>query len=120
MKFTTEVKQFLLQAESKALATNGPDGINVVPVSSVRVENDQIWLVNYFMEKTHENILTDSAVALTFWSGMAGYQVKGRVDYQESGDIFNDVKEWVAETLPDRVVKGVLVIDPEEVYDIAP
>lgn len=110
----------ILDADSKALATNGPHGLNVVPVSSVRVENGQIWLVNYFMEKTAENIVADPQVALTCWTGMAGYQVKGRVDYQEDGEIFNDVKAWVADTLPDRVVKGVLVIEPEEVYNIAP
>ena len=120
MKFTKEIKEAVLDADSKALGTNGPHGLNVVPVSSIRVENGQIWLVNYFMKKTLENILEDPQVALTCWKGMKGFQIKGKVEYQESGDIFAEVKDWVAETLPDRVVKGVLVIDPEETYSITP
>jgi len=119
MEFTTEVQDMLLQAENKALATNGPHGLNVVPVSSVRVEDGNIWLVNYFMNKTHENILADSEVALTFWSGLTGYQVKGQVNYHEAGEFFDTVTEWIADTTPDRVVKGVLVIEPEEIHEIS-
>lgn len=30
------------------------------------------------------------------------------------------VVEWIKETIPDRIVKGIIVIEPKEVRDIAP
>ena len=115
------IKEFLLQADSKALATVAPDGTpNVVPVSSLRVEGDAIVLVNYFMEKTLENILAHNQVALVAWSKMIGYQVKGTAEYQTSGNLFESIVAWVAETIPGRVVKGILVITPIQIHDIAP
>ena len=117
----THIKQFLLNADSKALATLSRDGvINVVPVSSMKIIEDKIVLVNYFMEKTLENILSNDNIALVAWSEMAGYQVKGKVEYRTSGDTFDMVTNWIRETIPGRVVKGVLIIEPAEVYDISP
>jgi len=36
-----------------------------------------------------------------------------------SEGIFDTVTEWIADTTPDRVVKGVLVIEPEEIHEIS-
>lgn len=94
--------------------------INVVPVSTIRIIDDQIVLVNYFMGKTLDNIWSNNNVVLVAWSKMEGYQVKGKVEYRTSGNIFDMVTDWVKETIPDRVVRGVLVITPGEIYDVAP
>lgn len=115
------VEEFILSADSKALSTISSDGLlNVVPVSSVRVFDGKIVLVNYFMQKTLENIISNNQVAFVAWSKMIGYQIKGSVEYQNSGEIFEDVVSWIKETIPGRVVKGVLIINPNEVHDIAP
>lgn len=116
----TQIEQFVLHADSKALATTGPNGLNVVPVSSVKIVDGKIWLVNYFMDKTVENIKADSHVALVCWSGMSGYQIKGDVLYTEEGAEFEQAKEWIHSILPERVVKGLLIIIPTETFDIAP
>lgn len=115
------VEKFILSADSKALATISSDGLlNVIPVSSVRVFDGKIVLVNYFMQKTLENLNSNNKVAFVAWSKMIGYQIKGSVEYQDSGEIFEDVVSWIKETIPGRVVKGVLIINPNEVHDIAP
>jgi len=115
------VEKFILSADSKALATISSDGLlNVIPVSSVRVFDGKIVLVNYFMQKTLENLNSNNQVAFVAWSKMIGYQIKGSVEYQDSGEIFEDVVSWIKETIPGRVVKGVLIINPNEVHDIAP
>jgi predicted pyridoxine 5'-phosphate oxidase superfamily flavin-nucleotide-binding protein len=114
------IEQFILQANSKALATFGSQGLNVVPISSVKIVDGQIWLINYFMEKTLENILENQEVALVCWSGMFGYQIKGQAVYVEEGESFEQAKQWVKEILPERIVKGLVIITPKELFDIAP
>lgn len=58
------VKEFLLTANGKALATNGPNGLNVIPVSTIFTEGNNIVLVDYFMKKTLQNILENKNVSL--------------------------------------------------------
>lgn len=119
MEFTTKIIDVIENAEGKALATHVPDCLHVVPVSTVKVKNNQILLVNYFMGKTLKNIQENPGVSLACWRGLEGYQIKGTVQYVTEGDIFDSMKAMVYEMLPDRVVKGVLILTPAEVYDVS-
>ncbi|MDQ5901721.1 MAG: uncharacterized protein QG580_436 [Patescibacteria group bacterium] len=115
------VEEFILSADSKALATISSLGVlNVVPVSSIRVFDSKIVLVNYFMDKTFQNIISNDQVAFVAWSKMIGYQIKGKAEYKDSGEVFDTVVSWIRETIPGRVVKGVIMITPIEIHDIAP
>lgn len=120
MELTNTTVDLLLTADSKALATYGPHGLNVVPVSTIRVVNGKIWLINYFFNKTVENILADKNVSLVGWKGFDGFQVKASVSHLTEGPLFDEAKAWVAELLPDRIVKGLLILTPESVYNISP
>ncbi len=114
------IEEFILSADSKALATWSENGINVVPVSSIKVVDGRIWLIDYFMDKTRNNFLRNNNVALACWKEMMGYQIKGTVLYSTEGEDFNKAKEWIKEILPERKVKGLLEITPEEIHDISP
>ncbi|MBP6866088.1 MAG: pyridoxamine 5'-phosphate oxidase family protein [Candidatus Pacebacteria bacterium] len=114
------VEQFITSADSKALATSGASGLNVVPVSSLKVVEGKIWLINYFMDKTLQNILENKNVSLVCWTKMMGYQIKGAVEYKTTGAEFDQAVTWIREMLPDRIVKGLLIISPTDIYDIAP
>ncbi len=114
------VKEFLLNATSKALATNGIAGINVVPVSSIFIEEENIILVDYFMNKTIDNILENKEVSLTAWKDMYGYQIKASCEYKKEGEVFESITLKVKKILPERIVKGVLVLKIKEIFDIAP
>lgn len=120
MELTKEITDLLLNADSKAFATTGPNGLNVVPVSTIRVVDGKIWLMNYFFRKTIENIVAESHVSLVGWKGFDGYQVKGSVLYVTEGPQFAEAKSWVAQNLRDRIVKGLLILTPEEVHSISP
>ncbi len=89
MKLPQEVTQILLNAEAKALATSYNNNINVVPVSSVKIVNNKIWLIDYFFNKTSANIKQNPNVALTFWIGLRDFQIKGETTYLTSGELFN-------------------------------
>lgn len=114
------IEKFILNAPSKALATYGKYGINVIPVSSLKIVDGEIWLINYFMDKTLENILENKEVGLVCWSKMFGYQVKGEASYLEEGEKFEQARVWIKEILPERIVKGLIILKPKEIFDIAP
>ncbi|MCI5051344.1 MAG: hypothetical protein MRY57_03475 [Candidatus Pacebacteria bacterium] len=109
-------KEFILNAESKALGTYG-DNIHVIPVSTIFINNEQIILCNYFMKNTIDNILQNPNVSLSCWSQTQGIQIKGIVTYQETGDVFSWIQNIISQKYPHRILKGVLVINPSDVYD---
>ena len=112
-------KDTIEKASGRALATTGPNGINVAALSMARVKDSEVWLFNFFMRKTVENIEAEPEVALSCWTGLEGIQMKGEVEYVTEGDRFKEAVEWVAGENPDRVVKGLLVFTPSEIYDLS-
>lgn len=119
MQLSEEQVNFILTAESKALATHGIGNVNVVPVSTVFVFDNKIILVDYFMKKTTENIDTYPWASLVCWSGLEGFQIKGHINYVTSGILFDNIKRKIATDLPQRIVKGILSMTPASLYDIS-
>jgi len=121
MNIPTEIEKFILGADSKALATIGTDlqSLNVVPVSTIKISGDKILLVNYFMGKTLENIQNNPHICFTCWKGLAGYKINAIAEHITDGKVFDGIKSWVAEILPDRTVRGVLILTPTEIFDIS-
>lgn len=109
----------IINAEARALATTGPHEVNVVPVSVVAVQNEKIYLYNFFMKKTVENLQTEPLVALTCWSGLAGIQVKARAHYLTSGDVFTEAKTEMLVRFPDRTLSGVIELTPTVIFDVS-
>ncbi len=120
MKLSNTCEALVLQAEGKALATYGKEsGINVVPVSSVKVVDGEIVLVNYFFGQTLSNIEENPVVSLACWKGLEGYQIKALARYETEGERFEEIKTWIKEILPERVVKGIVVLTPTAVFDVS-
>lgn len=119
MNTLKQISDVLLQADGKALATSFEDIINVVPVSTVKIVDEKIWLINYFLGKTLHNINNNPNVAFTFWKGFEGYQIKGVVEHLTMGENFDKALKWVAEILPDRTVKGLLILTPLEIFNVS-
>jgi len=120
MHITPTVKTILETTPAKALATKCTTDINVVPVSMIRVNESSIWLFDFFMNKTAHNACATSTCALTAWEDMKGIQIKGDVTYVTDGESFDEAVNWVQTQNPDRVVKGLLIIDPTAIFDISP
>ena len=51
------VEKMLLSADAKAFATYSEGNLNVIPVSTIKIVDGKILLVDYFMEKRKVNIL---------------------------------------------------------------
>lgn len=119
MKLSQKVIDIVLNADGKALATHYKDSVNVVPVSSIKIVEDRIWLINYFFAKTLQNIIGNPHASLACWKELEGYQIKAKVTYVTDGDAFNEAKRWIADILPERIVKGLLILEPTEVFDVS-
>ncbi len=119
-KLSPQHIDLILNAEGKALATTGSYGLNVVPVSTIRVMDGNIWLMNYFFKKTLANIHQEPRASLVCWRGLDGVQIKGSTTYVEDGEWYADAHQWVKEHVPNRTLKGLLILKPEEIYSVAP
>ncbi len=109
----------IITAEARALATHGPHGVNVVPVSVVEVVDGVIHLYNFFMGKTIENLLADPQVALTCWRGLEGIQIKATATYITTGDVFLAATVAMKERFPARTLCGVIILTPTAVFDVS-
>ncbi|MFC1676038.1 pyridoxamine 5'-phosphate oxidase family protein [Planctomycetota bacterium] len=88
---------------------------NSVYVSCTKFYDDhRIVIIDNYFNKTRANISTGSKGAFLFITkeGKA-YQVKGSIDYQTSGEIYDDMIKWSDSKHP-RVAAAVLNV--EEVY----
>lgn len=119
MNITTEVQNSIIGSEAKAIATNGPHGVNVVPISMARVTPSAVYVFDFFMGKTVQNIEANAEVAMSFWAGLKGIQIKGEAAIYDEGDEFDEGVAWVKEQNPDRVTRRVIKITPSKIYDIS-
>ena len=118
--FSSTIRDVLSTAAAKAFATYGNTGINVVPVSMIRVNDDTIWLFDFFMDKTVQNLDVKAPVALIAWTDMKGIQIKADAQYVTEGVEFMEAVAWVKEQNPARVVKGLIILTPTKIHDISP
>lgn len=57
-----------------------------------------------------------------FWNLYAnrGTVIKGSVEYLQQGELFEQACVWVASINPERKVKGLILLTPQEIFDISP
>jgi predicted pyridoxine 5'-phosphate oxidase superfamily flavin-nucleotide-binding protein len=118
--FSSTISDALSTATAKAFATYGNCGVNVVPVSMIRVNDNTIWLFDFFMDKTAQNLQTDNRIAFTAWTDMKGVQIKADAQYVTEGDKFTEAVAWVKAQNPARTVRGLIILTPTKIHDISP
>lgn len=115
-----EIKDVIINSESNALATTGPHGINVVPISVVEVQESEIYLYDFFMSRTAKNIQAESSVAFTCWKDFVGVQIKAEALYETEGERYEAAVTEMKQKFPDRTLKALIRLVPSEIYDVAP
>ena len=77
-------------------------------------EDSKIVIADNFFHKTAENIRSGSPASVLFLTKEdKAYQIKGKIEYYDSGKYFDFMKSWNPEKLPGH---GAAVIVPEKVY----
>jgi len=125
-KMTDRMKEMFEKVHEVVLATATADGTpNVVPVGSKKIINDETILIsNQFLNKTLANLKSNPKVAVSFWDGFEGYQLKGTVTIETTGKRFEETARWI-EDLGNKIgfplkSKGAVILNIEEIYGIAP
>lgn len=115
-----DIIDIISASDQAALATTGPQGLNVVPISVFSARADGVYICHFFMNKTIENLRAEPNAAFTCWKGFAGVQLKGAVEVIEAGETFAEFVALMRERFPERTLLAVLRLTPERVYDVAP
>jgi len=99
------------------LTTVDSNGIpNTIYATCVKkVSDDKIVVADNYMQKTQANIKAGCTVSLLYITKeKKAFQLKGSVQYQTSGKLFDEMKNvWLDTKYPGR---AAVVIDIEEVY----
>ena len=108
-----------------SLATADKKGIpNVVPIGFLWIANDEeIWVVDNYLNKTLANIKTNPVAAVYAMGGENGkdcIQVKGKCVYEDSGKDYEAAKEMAHSVNPNYPAKGLVKIKVSCAFNTTP
>jgi len=123
-KLPEEVKELMKGGHALWVATMGEDGMPNISYkgSGALLDDEHLFFADIFSQKTRENLLQNSHVALGIMSSDQSVvvQVKGVADMIQKGELFDQVsakmKKVSADLPPVKYVVRILV---ESVYDLS-
>ena len=125
-QMTERMKELFDKVPTVVLSTVSEESTpNAVPVGSKKIIDDEtILMSDQFFNKTLTNMKANPRVGVTFWEGHEGYQFKGIVTIETTGQRFEDTARWIEEKsnkagFPLKS-KGAVILQIEEIYGVAP
>ena len=125
-KMTERMQELFNNVPAAVLTTATLDGTpNAVPVGAKKIIDDETLLISdQFLNKTLANMKNNPKVAVTFWEGREGYQLKGSITIETSGARFEETAKWIEEMgnkagFPLKS-KGAVILKIEEIYGVSP
>jgi len=125
-KMTDRMKELFEKVPAAVVATSTPDGEpNAVPVGAKKIIDDETILISdQFFNKTLANMKSNPRIAVSFWEGHEGYQLKGSITIETSGKRYEETAKWIEEMgnkagFPLKS-KGAVILKIEEIYGLAP
>ena len=125
-QMTERMQKLFDKVPFAVLATATKDGIpNAVPIGAKKIVDPETVLVSdQFFNKTIKNLQSNPTASLMYWEGREGYQLKGTVTIETSGQRFDETARWIEERsrevgFPLRS-KGAIILRVEEIYAIGP
>ncbi len=125
-KMTERMIELFKKVPNAILATSTVDGTpNAVPVGAKKIiDSETILISDQFFKKTLANLKVNPKMAITFWEGREGYQLKGSVVIETTGQRYEDTAKWIEE-LGNKAgfplkSKGAVILKIEEIYSVAP
>ncbi|MFP4226759.1 MAG: pyridoxamine 5'-phosphate oxidase family protein [Desulfobacterales bacterium] len=125
-KMTDRMKELFEKVPAAVVATATPDGEpNAVPVGAKKIIDDETILISdQFFNKTLANMKSNPRIAVSFWEGHEGYQLKGSITIETSGKRYEETAKWIEEMgnkagFPLKS-KGAVILKIEEIYGLAP
>jgi predicted pyridoxine 5'-phosphate oxidase superfamily flavin-nucleotide-binding protein len=125
-KMTERMMELFTKVPTAILATATNDGTpNAVPVGAKKIiDNETILISDQFFNKTLANMKTNPKIAVTFWEGHEGYQLKGTVTIETSGKRYEETAAWIEDKgnkagFPLKS-KGAMILKIEEIFGLSP
>ena len=123
---TQRMKDLFVKVPAVAISTATVDGTpNTVPVGSKKIiDGETILFSDQFFNKTLANMKANPKVAVTFWEGQEGYQLKGTVSIETTGQRYEDTAKWIKD-LGNKIgfplkSKGAIIFCIDEIYGVSP
>ncbi len=123
---TERMQELFSKVRTIVLSTATKDGKpNAVPIGAKKIiDAETILMSDQYFNKTLANMEINPQASLMYWEGREGYQLKGSVTIETSGQRYEDTARWIDELganfgLPLKS-KGAIIFKIEEIYDIAP
>jgi predicted pyridoxine 5'-phosphate oxidase superfamily flavin-nucleotide-binding protein len=126
-KMTDRIKELFNEQQAVILATATKDGVpNAVPVGAKKILDDETILISdQYFNKTLQNLKDNDQAAVTFWGDNSeGYQLKGTVTIETSGERFEETAKWIEgiAKMINRPLKskGAIILNIKEIFSVAP
>jgi len=125
-KMTDRMKQVFEKVPVAVLATATGDGTpNAVPMATKKIIDDEtILLSNQYFNKTLANMKSNPKASVTFWEKTEGYQLKGTIIIETSGERYEETAKWIEELGNAAGItmrsKGAVIMKIDEIYGVTP
>jgi len=119
---TQEIKDSLEGTKLLFLATASKNSTpNVVPIAAFRLLDDATMLISdQYFNKTLRNMKENPVIALSWWGGKGGFQIKGTVTIHTDDEVFNKNIAWMKESWPKFVPKSAALVTITDVFIVKP
>jgi uncharacterized protein len=124
VKLTAEMKEAFLKMKVFPVATASRDGTpNVIPLGIAELVDDEtVWFVDNFMNKTLSNIRTNPKIAFYIWGPeiKGCFQCKGVASIRNSGKEYDAMKAKVNIKYPALPARSLVIVTITEVFECTP
>ena len=124
VKLTADMKEAFTKMKVFPLATASRDGTpNVIPVGIAELVDDEtVWFVDNFMNKTLSNFRTNPRVAFYLWGPeiKGCFQCKGVVSIKTSGREYDTMKAKLNIKNPALPARSLVIVKITEVFECKP
>ena len=120
---TPEIKEIFANVSTFPLATASKDGVpNVAPMGAVHLQDNKVWIMNNFMNKTAANLRENPKAAIYVHDPESKkcVQVKGTVTAHSSGPEYDTLKAVLDQKLPGLPAKELMILEITEVFECMP
>ncbi len=125
-QMTNTMREMFNKVRTVVVATATTGGKpNAVPANAKKVIDDETILISdQYFKKTLANMRVNPQVSIMYWEGSQGYQLKGSVTIETSGQRYEDTARWIDEISVKLGVslksKGAVIFKIEEIYNLTP
>ena len=123
-KLTAEMKEAFAKMKVFPVATASRDGTpNVIPLGIAELVDDEtVWFVDNFMNKTLSNIRTNPKIAFYLWGPeiKGCFQCKGVAAIKDSGKEYDAMRAKVNVKYPALPARSLVIVKITEVFECKP